>query len=50
MDKYITMGIHETLDEFIQAVLWNALDMINKKELDYLQIFKIKNYREITII
>lgn len=50
--RYITIGIHESIDEKIQIEIWNIIDRSKSMpnfSMDYLQIFelkKIENIRE----
>lgn len=46
--RYITRGANEKLDLRLQLILWNMIDKLNKedKELDYLQVFRIRKCEE----
>lgn len=50
--RYVTKGVNETLDLRLQLILWNMVDKLDEegKELDYLQVFRIRNCEEKTII
>ena len=50
--KYMTIGIKEEIGIDIQLFMWNEIEKrINlKKELDYLQVFKIRRNNEELII
>ena len=50
--KYMTIGIKEEIGIDIQLFMWNEIEKrINlKKELDYLQVFKIRRSNEELII
>ena len=39
----ITKGINERLDIVIIMTLWNLLHSVDDRQLDYLQIFELKN-------
>lgn len=47
-NRYITRGINEKLDFRLQLTLWNMIDRLKeeRKEIDYLQIFKVRKYEE----
>ncbi len=50
--RYITRGANEKLDLRLQLILWSMIDKLNEegKELDYLQVFKVRKcYEEIVI-
>ena len=49
MERYITRGVNEKIHPILQSAMWDALDRIDKK-VDYLQIFNLKNYGDLTII
>ena len=51
-NRYITKGINEKLDLRLQLILWNIIDKLNEegKQLDYLQVFRIKNCKEGVVI
>ena len=51
-NRYITKGVNEKLDLRLQLILWNMIDKSNEegKQLDYLQVFRIKNCKEGVII
>ncbi|HAT4307274.1 TPA: DUF960 domain-containing protein [Clostridium perfringens] len=42
--RYITRGTNKKLDLRLQLILWSMIDKLNEedKELDYLQVFKIR--------
>lgn len=50
--RYVTIGIHEGIDEELQIEIWNIIDRLKSMRnfsMDYLQIFelkKIENTRE----
>lgn len=46
--RYITRGANEKLDLRLQLILWSMIDKLNEegKELDYLQVFKVRKYEE----
>lgn len=46
--RYITRGANEKLDLRLQLILWSMIDKLNEegKELDYLQVFKIRKCEE----
>ena len=46
--RYITRGANEKLDLRLQLILWNMIDKLNEegKELDYLQVFRIRKCEE----
>lgn len=46
--RYITRGANEKLDLRLQLILWNMIDKLNEegKELDYLQVFKVRKCEE----
>lgn len=50
--RYITRGANEKLDLRLQLILWNMIDKLNEegKELDYLQIFRIRKCKEGVVI
>ncbi|MBT9830299.1 DUF960 family protein [Clostridium baratii] len=50
--RYITRGANEKLDLRLQLTLWNMIDKLNEegKELDYLQVFRIKKCEEGAVI
>lgn len=47
-NRYITRGINEELDLRLQRILWNMIDNLKEegKELDYLQVFKVRKHEE----
>lgn len=47
-NRYITRGINEKLDLRLQLILWNMIDNLKEegKELDYLQVFKVRKHEE----
>ncbi len=47
-NRYITRGINEELDLRLQLILWNMIDNLKEegKELDYLQVFKVRKHEE----
>ena len=49
MERYITRGINENIHPILQSAMFDALDRVDK-ELDYLQIFNLKSYEDLTII
>lgn len=51
-NRYITRGANEELDLRLQLILWNIIDKLNEevKELDYLQVFKIRKCEEGIVI
>ncbi|ENZ00229.1 hypothetical protein HMPREF1092_02744 [Clostridium thermobutyricum] len=50
--RYITRGVNEKLDLRLQLILWNIIDKLNEegKELDYLQVFRIRKCEEGLVI
>ena len=50
--RYITRGANEKLDLRLQLILWSMIDKLNEeiKELDYLQVFKIRKCEEGIVI
>lgn len=50
--RYITRGANEKLDLRLQLILWNMIDKLNEggKELDYLQVFRIRKCKEGVVI
>ncbi|PWX62873.1 hypothetical protein CYK82_13885 [Clostridium perfringens] len=50
--RYITRGANEKLDLRLQLILWSRIDKLNDegKELDYLQVFKIRKCKEGIVI
>ena len=48
MERYITNGVKNNISIFLQQAIWDALDRVDK--LDYLQIFNLKRYDNLTII
>lgn len=48
MERYITNGVKNNINLFLQEFMWEALDRVDK--LDYLQIFNLKSYDNLTII
>ena len=50
--RYITRGANEKLDLRLQLILWNMIDKLNEegKELDYLQVFKVRKCKEGIVI
>ncbi|WP_415339563.1 DUF960 domain-containing protein [Clostridium perfringens] len=50
--RYITRGANEKLDLRLQLILWSMIDKLNEKgkELDYLQVFKIRKCKEGIVI
>lgn len=50
--RYITRGANEKLDLRLQIILWNMIDKLNEegKELDYLQVFRIRKCKEGVVI
>ena len=50
--RYITKGANEKLDLRLQVALWCMIDKLNEdgKELDYLQVFKIRKCEEGIVI
>ena len=51
-NRYITKGVNEKLDLRLQLILWNMIDKLNEegKELDYLQVFKVRKCKEGIVI
>ncbi|CEQ11101.1 Staphylococcal protein of uncharacterised function (DUF960) [[Clostridium] sordellii] len=51
-NRYITRGINKKLDLRLQLILWNMIDSLKEegKELDYLQVFKVRKCEEKIII
>lgn len=51
-NRYITKGVNEKLDLRLQLILWNMIDKSNEegKELDYLQVFRIRKCKEGVVI
>ncbi|MGG5463296.1 DUF960 family protein [Clostridium sp. B9] len=51
-NRYITRGINKELDLRLQLILWNIIDSLKEegKDLDYLQVFKLRKYEEKIII
>ncbi len=50
--RYITRGANEKLDLRLQLILWSMIDKLNEegKELDYLQVFKVRKCKEGIVI
>ncbi|MGM8316786.1 DUF960 family protein (plasmid) [Clostridium perfringens] len=50
--RYITRGANKKLDLRLQLILWSMIDKLNEegKELDYLQVFKIRKCDEGIVI
>ena len=50
--RYITRGANEKLDLRLQLILWSMIDKFNEdgKELDYLQVFKVRKCKEGIVI
>ncbi|WP_374789118.1 DUF960 family protein [Clostridium perfringens] len=50
--RYITRGANEKLDLRLQLILWSMIYKLNEeiKELDYLQVFKIRKCEEGIVI
>ena len=50
--RYITRGANEKLDLRLQLILWSMIDKLNEegKELDYLQVFKVRKSKEGIVI
>ncbi|WWU64757.1 DUF960 family protein [Clostridium baratii] len=50
--RYMTRGANEKLDLRLQLILWNMIDKLNEegKELDYLQVFRIRKGEEGVVI
>ncbi|HAT4317695.1 TPA: DUF960 domain-containing protein [Clostridium perfringens] len=50
--RYITRGVNEKLDLRLQLIFWSMIDKLNEegKELDYLQVFKIRKCEEGIVI
>ena len=45
-NRYVTRGVNEEVDIRLQLIMWSMIDRLKDKgnvELDYLQIFKIRN-------
>ena len=44
-NRYITRGINEKLDVRLPIVIWDLIDSLKerKEEVDYLQVFNIRN-------
>lgn len=40
-DRYITKGVSESVPKFMQNILWYAIDTMQIKNKDYLQIFEL---------
>ena len=51
-NRYITKGVNEKLDLRLQLILWSMIDKLNEegKELDYLQVFKVRKCKEGIVI
>lgn len=51
-NRYVTRGANEKLDLRLQLILWNMIDKLNEegKELDYLQVFRIRKCEEGVVI
>ena len=47
-NRYITRGINKKLDLRLQLILWNMIDSLKEevKEIDYLQVFKVRKHEE----
>ena len=50
--RYITRGANKKLDLRLQLILWSMIDKLNEegKELDYLQVFKVRKCKEGIVI
>lgn len=50
--RYITRGANEKLNLRLQLILWSMIDELNeeRKELDYLQVFKVIKCEEGIVI
>ena len=50
--RYITRGANEKLDLRLQLILLSMIDKLNEegKELDYLQVFKVRKCKEGIVI
>ena len=50
--RYIMIGSNEKLDLRLQLIIWSMIDKLNEdgKELDYLQVFKIRKCEEGIVI
>lgn len=49
MERYITSGVNSNINIFLQQAIFDALNKVDK-ELDYLQIFNLKRYENLTTI
>ena len=51
-NRYVTRGVNEEVDIRLQLIMWSMIDKLNEegKELDYLQVFKIRKCEEGIVI
>lgn len=50
-NRYVTRGVNENIDIRLQLVMWELIDKLKeRKDIDYLQVFKIRTTKEGIII